>query len=73
VKDWRGQSSRTRDKEDLQPKDRGTPSHKYAPAVAPININLAATIKFEKREFHRCLEPLIDAEGRSCIGCDHFR
>ena len=26
----RGQSSRTRDKEDLQPDDRGTPSHKYA-------------------------------------------
>ena len=26
----RGQSSRTRDKEDLQPDDLGTPSHKYA-------------------------------------------
>jgi hypothetical protein len=51
VKDRRGQSSRTRDKEDLQPNDRGTPSHKYAPALAPINVNLAATIKFGKREF----------------------
>ena len=30
MKVWRGQSSRTRDKEDLQPDDRGTPSHKYA-------------------------------------------
>jgi hypothetical protein len=46
-----GQSSRTRDKEDLQPDDRWTPSHKYAPTLAPINVNLAATIKFGKREF----------------------
>jgi hypothetical protein len=35
----------------FQPNARGTLSHKYATAVAPININLAATIKFEKREF----------------------
>jgi hypothetical protein len=28
-----------------------TPSHKYAPTLAPINVNLAATIKFGKREF----------------------
>jgi hypothetical protein len=51
VKDRRGQSSRTQDKEDLQPNDRGTPSRKYAPALASINVNLAATIKNGKREF----------------------
>jgi hypothetical protein len=51
VKVRRGQSSRIRDKEGLQPDDRWTPSHKYAPTLAPINVNLAATIKFGKCEF----------------------
>jgi hypothetical protein len=38
----------------LQPDDRWTPSHKYAPTVAPINVNLAATnsenVTFQRSE-----------------------